>query len=338
MITIKDVARRAGVSIATVSRVVNNASGIKDETRNAVLKAMQELNYLPDANARALVSRVNDTVGCMVYDVADPFFGAMVKAIEVECREQQKHLLIGNSAHNETQERETIELLISKRCEALVIHSKALSDEELIGYAERVPGMVFINRHIPEIESRCIWLDNHYGSYYITQHLIDLGHKHIAYIASHHEIEDSLERTRGFQDAMLKNGLNPHEIAIEYAEPNNEGGQQAIQNLLGRGNQFTAVVTYNDMMATGVISILLDNGYKIPEDMSVVGFDDILVARFCRPQLTTMHYPLSLMAIQATHMAINLAAGHEPIDETKVFRPVLIKRQSTTIAPKRPIK
>lgn len=336
MATIKDVAKLAGVSIATVSRVVNNSSKTGDATKEAVMRAMEELNYLPDPNARALVSRVNDTIGCMVYDVADPFFGEMVKAIEIECRANHKHLLIGNGAHDLAQERETIELLISKRCEALIIHSKALSDDELISYAKKVPSMVFINRYLPDMPSRCIWLDNHYGSFSITQHLIELGHKHIVCVASKYDIEDAIDRIQGYRDAMTKNGLNPHEFIVERAEPNQEGGEQAIQNILGRGQPFTAVVAYNDMMATGIMSVLLDNGFKVPEDISVVGFDDVIVARFCRPQLTTMRYPLSLMAVKATQMAMQLASGGT--DETQennshVFRPVLIRRQSSASAP-----
>jgi Transcriptional regulators len=334
MATIKDVARLAGVSIATVSRVINNSTKTGEAAREAVKRAMEELNYLPDANARALVSRVNDTIGCMVFDVADPFFGDMVKAIEIECRAHHKHLLIGNGAHDIAQERETIELLISKRCEALIIHSKALSDEELIGYANKVPGMVFVNRFIPAMPSRCIWLDNHYGSYTITQHLIELGHKHIACIASKYDIEDATDRIRGYQDAMKDHGLNPNEIAIERAEPNQEGGEQAIQNMLGRGMPFTAVVAYNDMMATGIISVLIDNGFKVPEDVSVVGFDDVIVARFCRPKLTTMRYPISLMAARATQMAMQLATGDTPDESSsQIFRPVLIRRQSSASAP-----
>jgi len=134
---------------------------------------------------------------------------------------------------------------------------------------------------------------------------------------------------------MIQNGLNPTEIVVERAEPNQEGGEQAIQNILGRGQPFTAVVAYNDMMATGIMSVLLDNGFRVPEDVSVVGFDDVIVARFCRPQLTTMRYPLSLMAVKATQMAMQLASGViDDIQEknSHVFRPVLIRRQSSSSA------
>jgi LacI family transcriptional regulator len=333
MATIKDVAKLAGVSIATVSRVINHSPKTGESARAAVNRAMEELNYRPDPNARALVSRVNDTIGCMVFDVADPFFGAMVKAIEIECRTNHKHLLIGNGSHDAAQERETIELLISKRCEALIIHSKALSNEELTAYAEKSPGMIFINRLLPEIPSRCIWLDNYYGSYTVTQHLIELGHKHIACVASKYDIEDAYERIRGYRDALLESSLDPDEITVERAEPNEEGGEQAIQDLLGRGMPFTAVVAYNDAMATGIISVLIDNGFRIPEDVSVVGFDDVIFARFSRPKLTTMRYPISMMATKATQMALQLATGEAPEATAQVFRPVLVRRQSSAAAP-----
>ncbi len=333
MATIKDVAKLANVSIATVSRVINNSSKTGEAARIAVRRAMEELNYQPDPNARALVSRVNDTIGCMVFDVSDPFFGSMVKAIEKEGRLHNKHLLIGNGSHNAAQERETIELLISKRCEALIIHSKALSNEELTTYAKRNPGMVFINRLLPEIPHRCIWLDNHYGSYTITQHLIELGHKHIACVTSKYDIEDAHDRAEGYQDAMREAGLNAEEISIERAEPNEEGGEQAIQDLLGKGKPFTAVVAYNDAMATGIISVLIDNGFRVPEDVSVVGFDDVIFARFSRPKLTTMRYPIAMMATRATQMALKFAAGEATEMEAQVFRPVLIRRQSSAVAP-----
>jgi LacI family transcriptional regulator len=257
----------------------------------------------------------------------------MVKAIEIECRAHHKHLLIGNGSHDAAQERETIELLISKRCEALIIHSKALSNEELTAYAEKSPGMIFINRLLPEIPSRCIWLDNYYGSYTVTQHLIELGHKHIACVASKYDIEDAYERIRGYRDALQESGLDPDEITIERAEPNEEGGEQAIQDLLGRGMPFTAVVAYNDAMATGIISVLIDNGFRVPEDVSVVGFDDVIFARFSRPKLTTMRYPISMMATKATQMALQLATGEAPETTAQVFRPVLVRRQSSAAAP-----
>jgi len=333
MATIKDVARLANVSIATVSRVINHSPKAGEAAREAVRKAMDELGYRPNANARALVSGISDTMGCMVFDVSDPFFGAMLKAIETVAWENHKHLLIGNGLHNEQRERETLELLISKSCDALIVHSKALSDAELLNYARQVPGLVLINRYIPAIAERCVWLDNRYGSYAITQHLIELGHTRIACVASKYEIDDTMERIAGYRQAMQESGLATESMPLERAEPNEEGGEQAMQNLLGRGQPFSAVVAYNDAMATGVISVLADNGLRVPEDVSVVGFDDVIFARYFRPKLTTMRYPISMMAGLAARIAIQLAKGEQPDQSPAAFRPVLVRRQSSSFCP-----
>ncbi len=204
MSTIKDVARLANVSVATVSRVMNNSPKASAASREVVLKAMAELGYTPNANARALVSQTCDTMGVVVGDVADPFFGALVKGVAAVAVEQGLHLLMGNGFHRAQQEREAIELLIGKRCEALVVHSKALGDEELVDYALRAPGMVLINRDIPSLRGRCIALNNRQGAATATRHLLDLGHRHIAFLSSDHAIEDALLRHQGYQDALAE--------------------------------------------------------------------------------------------------------------------------------------
>ncbi|MCG7587332.1 LacI family DNA-binding transcriptional regulator, partial [Photobacterium sp. OFAV2-7] len=141
MATIKDVAKEAGVSVATVSRVINKSPKASLKAIDAVNQAMRELGYRPNANARALVSQSTNTMGILVGDVSDPFFGALVKAVDGVARHNGKHLLIGNGYHHADTEREAIELLINSRCESLVIHSKGLSNDELIAFAQEVPGM-----------------------------------------------------------------------------------------------------------------------------------------------------------------------------------------------------
>lgn len=163
-ITIRDVAKRAGVSVATVSRVLNHSALTSKETREQVLQAVAELGYRPNANAQALATQSSDTLGVVVMDVSDPFFGALVKAVDTVAQKHHKYLLIGNSYHQADKERHAIEVLIRQRCNALIVHAKALSDAELIGFLEQVPGMVLINRIIPGYEPRCVGLDNVCGA------------------------------------------------------------------------------------------------------------------------------------------------------------------------------
>ena len=155
MATIKDVARLAGVSVATVSRVINNSPKASEASRQSVGAAMETLNYHPNANARALAQQSTETVGLVVGDVSDPFFGAMVKAVEQVAYNTGNFLLIGNGYHNLHKERQAIEQLIRHRCAALVVHAKMIPDDELASLMQQIPGMVLINRILPGFEQRC---------------------------------------------------------------------------------------------------------------------------------------------------------------------------------------
>lgn len=329
MATIKDVAKEAGVSIATTSRVINNAPHTSEKAIVAVKKAMETLGYRPNSNARALVSKTSNTIGVLVNDVSAPFFGSMVKAIDTVANEQGKQVLIGNGYHEATKEKNAIDLLINSRCESLVVHSKGLSNEVLIKLADEVPGMVLINRFIPEIASRCIALDNYKGSYLATEHLIRQGHQHIGYICSSHDIDDAHDRKTGYLQALEDNGITVKEEYIEYGEPDEEGGEQAVINLIAKNTPITAIATYNDYMAAGCMALLQENGIRIPEDMSVIGFDDGHIARYIYPRLTTIRYPIQIMANQAVNLSLKLASRDaEEQTDHKLFIPILVRRSS----------
>lgn len=328
MPTIKDVAKQAKVSVATVSRVLNQSPKTSPAAVEAVTNAMQALGYRPNATARALVKRSSDTVGVLVADVSDPFFGAMVKAIDKVAREQGKQILIGHGYHNAADEKRALELLINSRCEAIIVHAKRLTDEELIAYVQEVPNMVIINRYIDRIASRCITLDNVQGAYLATKHLLDLGHQRIACIASSRGIEDTKNRILGYQQALLEHGITPCEALIVHAEPDSDGGEAAMHALLATQQPFTAVFTYNDNMAAGALAALDSQQQQVPEQISLVGFDDGIIARLLRPGLTTVHYPIDKMAEFATKLALAIP---QAIDNTHSgrFTPSLIVRQST---------
>ncbi|GAL02129.1 galactose operon repressor [Photobacterium aphoticum] len=329
MATIKDVAKEAGVSIATTSRVINNAPNTSQTAIAAVQAAMKKLGYRPNANARALVSKSSNTIGVLVNDVSAPFFGTMVKAIDTIASEQEKQLLIGSGYHDANKERNAINLLINSRCESLVVHSKGLSDDELTTLAQEIPGMVIINRTVPAIADRCIALDNHRGAYLATDYLIRNGHRDIGYICSSHDIEDAHDRLAGYLDALRDNGIEPKDHYIEYGEPDECGGEQAMVNLIAKNTPITAVATYNDDMAAGCLALLQENGIRIPEEMSVIGFDDGHIARYIYPRLTTIRYPIQVMASEAVKLSL-LLANNVPVErgEQKLFMPTLVRRAS----------
>ncbi|MBP6083340.1 MAG: substrate-binding domain-containing protein [Providencia sp.] len=328
MATIKDVAREAGVSVATVSRVINLSPKASQASIASVQSAMSKLGYRPNAAARALVNQSSNTIGVLVNDVSDPFFGVMVKAVDSVAHKNGKHILICNGYHNAKEERQSIELLINNRCDALVIHSKALTDNELIAYAKEVPSMVLINRRIEQIANRCISLNNYKGAYLATEHLIRQGHTKIAYISSNHEIEDATQRLLGYRDALKNNGIELPESYVEYGMPYGEGGEQAMTKLLIKSLDITAVVGYNDFMAAGAIAVLDENEIHSPEQVSVIGFDDVLIARYIHPRLTTIRYPIQMMAERATQLALALAREENISDENLVYSPTLVQRNS----------
>ncbi len=328
MATIKDVAKEAGVSVATVSRVINKSPKASRSSIESVTKAMSKLGYRPNAAARALVSQSTNTMGVLVGDVSDPFFGTLIKSVDNVARENGKHILIGNGYHNPDDERHALELLINSRCEAIIVHSKGLPDEELIEYAKEVKGLVLINRHIDEISERCISLDNRKGAYLATEHLIRQGHRKIACIASSHQIEDTDARLQGYQAALQDNGIELTKSYIEYGEPNSDGGEVAMTNLLTKSVEITGVVAYNDYMAAGALATLNQNGIDVPDKVSMVGFDDGLIARYVTPSLTTVRYPIEMMAERAARLALSLSRGEEIENETAIYSPTLVRRNS----------
>ena len=333
MATIRDVAQLANVSVATVSRVLNNYHSVSDKTRLTVQAAMSQLNYQPNANAQALAVQNTDTIGVVVTDVTDAFFAILVKAVDKVAEEHQKTILIGIGYHQAEKEREAIDTLLRKRCSCLVVHAKALSDEELSEYLRGQPGMVIINRVIRGFESRCVSLDNRQGTYLATEMLIRLGHRKIAYIGSNHEILDESERCQGYLDALKANHLPVTEQAIVHHSPDFEGGEQSMIDLLSYKKALTAVVAYNDSMAAGAISVLNENNINVPKQFSIVGFDDMPIARYLIPKLTTIRYPIDLMASYAARLALSLVNEEIKTPSVVQFNPTLVRRFSVGNAP-----
>ncbi|MDJ1653803.1 HTH-type transcriptional regulator GalS [Raoultella sp. Ech2A] len=330
MITIRDVARQAGVSVATVSRVLNNSALVSPDTRESVMKAVTQLGYRPNANAQALATQVSDTIGVVVMDVSDAFFGALVKAVDTVAQQHQKYVLIGNSYHEAEKERNAIEVLIRQRCSALIVHSKALSDEELGDFMQHIPGMVLINRIVPGYAHRCVGLDNVSGALMATRMLLNHGHQRIGYLSSNHGIEDDSLRREGWFRALQEQSIIAPDSWVGSGSPDMQGGEAAMVELLGRNLGLTAVFAYNDSMAAGALTTLKDNGIIVPQHLSLIGFDDIPISRYTDPQLTTVRYPIMSMAKLATELALLGAAGKLDHEARHCFMPTLVRRHSVT--------
>ena len=195
---------------------------------------------------------------------------------------------------------------------------------------KQIPGMVLINRILPGFEQRCVALDDRFGAWLATRHLIQQGHTRIGYLCSNHTISDAEDRLQGYYDALAESNIPVSDRLVTFGEPDESGGEQAMTELLGRGKNFTAVACYNDSMAAGAMGVLNDNGIDVPGEISLIGFDDVLVSRYVRPRLTTVRYPIVTMATQAAELALALAEKRPVPEITHVFNPTLVRRHSVS--------
>jgi LacI family transcriptional regulator len=329
MATIKDVAKLANVSVATVSRVINNSTKVSPDARAAVQKAQQELNYHPNTTARTLAHHDSESIGVVVSDLNDPYFGAMVKAIDTEAQKHRYTLLINNGYHNAEKEKICIESLIKHRCKCIIAHTLIIDDDTLRKYMTNHKGMVLINRRLEGFLDRCVYLDDETGAYLAVKHLIANGHRNIGYIKSSHAIVDCEKRLNGYIKALEEARIPFNSNLIVEAEPTAQGGEEGAQTLLNSGANFSAIACYNDMQAAGAMAILIDNDIKIPENISIIGYDNMFISRYLQPRLTTIRNPITAMATTAVRIALALS-NDEEVDNnlTKVFTPTLIKRFS----------
>ena len=331
MPTIKEVSRHAKVSPATVSRVLNGTVPVAGDTKKRVLDAVKELNYQPNAFARGLVTNRSGGVGVVVNEISSPFYSGIVAGIEQVVEAADMHLIV-SSGHADTKfERRAAEYLLQRRSDALILHLEMLSDYELLSWLEQnLPAdtpVVIVGRNVTELVGKCVYLDNERGGFLATRYLLDQGHKHIAHIAGPMAMKDSRDRLQGYRRALEDAGLSYDESYVVEADFTENGGQQAVQRLLDRDLELSAIFSANDQMAAGILHTLREHNLTVPDDISLVGYDDVYLARYLYPALTTIQQPLHDMGRAAAHIA--LAALEQKETEVKRrFEPELIIRQS----------
>ena len=207
MATMKDVARLAGVSVTTVSRVINNTAYVEPVTRERVEKAMREYSYCRNAAAVALATRSGCMLGLLTGNLSDPFFARLARGVEDATRKKGVRLIVCNGGHDADMERSGLEFLINQGCESIVAHITRMQDPDIIRYAAHTPALVLVNRHIPSMANRCVWLDNVSASQAATHHLIENGHTRIACVTADLLIDDRNHRLQGYLNAMAAAGI-----------------------------------------------------------------------------------------------------------------------------------
>jgi LacI family transcriptional regulator len=328
MANIYEVAELAGVSLATVSRVINPGAKVSEKTREKVLAAMEQLGYKPNSIAQSLATRSSNAVGVLVSELHGPFFGAMLSAIEKTFKAAGKFVLVAAGHSNEAQEREAIRFLVSRNCDALIVHVEALPDKFLVDHDHEKTPLIIMNRKVRGLADRCFSLNNELGGYLATQSLLKLKHKRIAYISGPLSFVDARQRLTGHKRALEEAGVKFDERLLHEGDYHETGGQDALNALFAKKLPFTAVVCANDDMAAGAMAAAHERGLDLPQDLSIIGFDDSPIARYVYPKLTTIHYPITDMANMAASWVLKHVYEREDIDVQHGFEPKLVERDS----------
>ena len=296
MANIKDVAIKAGVSITTVSHVINDTRYVSDELRERVFDAMRVLDFHPNTLARSLRSGRTKTIGLIVPDISNLFFAEVARKIEDRGLEHGYSVILCNTDDEGAKEAEYINVLIAKQVDGIIFISAGFDKENLQKPLSNKIPIVIADRDISGVPTDVVLVNNHQGGYLATKYLIGLGHKSIACISGPSQLTPSAQRVEGYREALKEAGLAENgslEIAGDFRY---QGGEAAMAKILGSDKKPDAVFACNDMMALGAMRAINNKGLRVPQDISLVGFDDIPISECVYPSITTIAQPIKLLA------------------------------------------
>jgi LacI family transcriptional regulator len=331
---ITDVARRAGVSTATVSRVLNRNYPVSDGVKQRVLEAVRDLGYVGNAHARALLTSTSGTVGVILHDVSDPYFAEVVRGIQEVAGQADRLVVICNSLREPAREITYIEMLRAHRVDAIIMAGGHIVDDEYVmalreqalQLREQGSRLVLCGRH--PVRADAVVPDNTVGAARLVRHLLDRGHRRIAHLSGPRNFSTTQDRIEGYLGAHAAYGIEPDPALLVTGAFSREGGHAATGRLLDADADFTAIFAANDLAAVGAMARLRESGLRVPEDVSVAGFDDVPVARDVTPTLTTVRVPMVEMGRESMRLALrDIRAPYEVVRlETE-----LVERRSVAI-------
>ena len=304
MATIKDVAREASVSVATVSRVFNESGPVSDETRLRVREVAARLQYSPHAGARSLITSKTSTIGVLLPDLYGEFFSEVIRGMDQTAQRRGYHLLV-SSSHDAKDEIEAALLAMRGRVDGVIAMSPHLDAPSLVANVPASLPVVLLNCPVVGDDYDALSIDNRQGAYAMVRHLAALGHRSIAIICGAAGNYDASERLEGYRDAIRDLGLAHHrerEIPGDFTETS---GYRAVSTLLALSDCPTAIFAANDSMAIGALSALREAGVRVPDDMAVTGFDDIPLARYMSPPLSSVHVAIAELGMRGVETLLH---------------------------------
>ncbi len=305
--TIKDIAKRLDISHSTVSRALNGSPLIAESTAKRIRQTAEELGYMHSAAARSLKTNRTQALGVIVSNVDDPFFGEILRGIEEVAQNNDYSLFMAASQHDPEKERRIVQSMREHRVDGVIICSASLSQAQSNQFFKYGIPIVVVNNQAAEDYRYSIYHDDVDGSRQVTRYLVELGHRRIAYLGNSSSGRTDLERKSGFQQEMAASNLAiPPEYLLGVSGGGPEEGLAGVGQILSLNPLPTAVVCFNDLIAAGVLRGLQDAGVRVPEEMSVTGFDNIVFSEFTNPPLTTFDQPKRFIGSEAAHLVLKL--------------------------------
>lgn len=329
-IKIVDVAAKAGVSPATVSRVLNNNSNVTANTKEKVMKVIEELGYQPNAAAKNLRSQRSMIIGVIVPEINNSYYAEIIKGIENKAYAQKYKVIICDTGNNKEKELDFISLLMNKTADSMILVTPLLSDEELCHIADMSYLIGVVGRHIDHHNIPCVYTDNVKFSKDVVSHLVQQGHRKIAFLSGYADAVDSYERLEGYLKALREHHIPFHPELIENGDFSEKGGYEAIKRLVEKRADFTAVYAANDEMALGVYKACAELDIRIPDQLAVVGVDNNRISRYIQPKLSTVSQPKIKMGRAIVEKLIEqLEHGDPPQERVLVLDSELMIRESS---------
>ncbi|MEZ4541494.1 MAG: substrate-binding domain-containing protein [Chloroflexota bacterium] len=325
-VTIADIAHTAGVSVSTVSRVLSGTSKVSEAKRAAVLRAVSDLNYHPNMFARGLASGQSMTIGVLTQNFGSPFYDAIIQGIVQGLNKTGYFPIFADGQWQSEIEVEAIQALLRRQVDGLIVLGGYLTIEEIKQLAAKIP-VIIVARNLAGFEENCVSIDNVEAAFLATQHLIELGHRQISHICGPVDHPDARGRKEGYIKAMEEAGLGPDPELIIDGNFRRQSGVLAVEMLLSSRTSFSAVFAANDQMAYGTRLGLYRRGIRVPEDVSLVGFDDEPAAAFMIPPLTTVRQPAVRLGLEAAAIVLARLKG-EQVSVTPL-KAELVVREST---------
>lgn len=328
--TIKDIAKKAGVGVTTVSRALNDKSEIRQGTKDKILKIADELGYKPNSLAKSLVTRKTNSIGVLIPDTMDAFFSEMVQGIADECLDSGYSIVLSHTQGNANKELEYLRLMQEKRVEGMLIYPLQEDDRYIDELKNITIPYVFLNRHTNELECDYVMNDNIYGAYLAVDHLVKRGHKKITYICAKPHSSSGLERIEGCKKAIRENKMPSSSLNVITCKPRIESCYNRVREHLLERKDVTAIFAWDDKLAIGARKAIFEAGRRIPQDVALVGFNDIEISKYLFPPLTTIRLATAQIGETAAVILFNkLKSGEDNQKRQIVIKPELIRREST---------